>query len=244
MMSMPNRPTGFLTALLLRLCQWLCLRLPARDIGLLFERLQMRLAGRDQRIGRYALDFNNPQAWCFLMAAYPSLQKIFAQYPRMGVIRLLDIGPAFGAAGGLLSQMHRSEFLGPKVVVDALDIVDARQAFIEMTYPLVNFLHADLETLPAEAMWDVVYCSNTIEHLDDPCRFIRCIMQHTRGHAVFLAPYREADPLSPGHLSRISEDTFAPFQVEHLQVLETPAWPTTADGVERQQILVVLSARS
>jgi 2-polyprenyl-3-methyl-5-hydroxy-6-metoxy-1,4-benzoquinol methylase len=160
----------------------------------------------------------------------------------MSTVELLDIGPAFGAAGGLLSQMHRSHFLGPKLVVSALDIVDLRRDFIELTYPQVSFLHARIENLPEDAMWDVVYCSNTIEHIDDPREFIRSVMRHTRGFAVFLAPYREALPLSLDHRLQIDEQSFEGFAVESMQVIRTAAWPATAEGVERAQILVVLSA--
>jgi SAM-dependent methyltransferase len=227
---------------LFALCLWLCKRLGGRQAGLLFEKLQVSLAGQDPRVGAYALEFNNPQALCFLVDAYPTLQKIFATYPRMGTIALLDIGPAFGAAGGLLSQMHRSHFLGPQVSVSALDIVDSRREFIELTYPLVRFMHTSIEELPADNQWDVVYCSNTIEHIEDPREFIQSVMRHTRGFAVFLAPYREELPLSWGHCIQIDEQTFHGFNVKSMQVIQTAAWPTTAEGVERQQILVVLSA--
>lgn len=224
-------------------CQWLCRRLSPSEIGNLFEELQISLAGDDPRIGQYAVEYNNPQALCFLIDAYPRLQKIFATYPRMGEIHLLDIGPAFGASAGLLSQMHRSHFLGPKVIVDALDIVDTRRGFIEMTYPLVNFLHTSIESLPSAAMWDVVYCSNAIEHMDDPNAFIRFVMKHTRAQAVFMAPYKEASPLSEDHRVQITEQTFEDFHVKSVDVFSSAAWPTTADGVARQQILVVLDAK-
>ena len=233
----------FLRAAWLSLCEQLFKLLSARDVGLLFERLQISRADTNNPlVGHYALEFNNPQALCFLIDAYPALQKIFATYPRMGTVSLLDIGPAFGAVCGLLSEMHRSHFLGPKLVVSALDIVDSRRAFIEMTYPLVNFLHTPIERLPADAMWDVIYCSNTIEHIDDPRAFLRSVMNHTRGYAVFLAPYMEAPPLSLDHRLQISEQTFEGFCIKQMDVISTPAWPATADGVERQQILVVLSA--
>jgi hypothetical protein len=90
------------------LCQWLLQRLAPREVGALFERLQVQLAGQDPRIGAYALEFNNPQAVCFLIDAYPTLQKLFARYPRMGTIRFLDIGPAFGAAAGLVCDDPRA----------------------------------------------------------------------------------------------------------------------------------------
>lgn len=215
-------------------------QLPPRELGQLFESMQLSAAGADPRVGEYAMECNNPQTLCFLIDAYPTLQSIFDEYPRMGTIRFLDIGPAFGAAGGLLSQMHSSHFLGPKLEVDALDIVNTRQHFIEMTYPRVNFIHASVEALPREAIWDVVYCSNAIEHTDNPKALIAKILQHTRGHAVFLAPYREELPLSLDHRLQITEQTFSDFRVRNTKIFKSAAWPTTADGVERQQILVVI----
>jgi len=231
--------------LLLGMARRLLQRLPPRVVGALLESVQVRLAGEDPRVGAYALECNNPQALCFLLDAYPTLQQLFNRYPRLGTVRFLDIGPAFGAAAGLLAQMHRSHFLGPALQVDALDIVDTRRAFIEMSYPLVNFVHARVEDLPPEAQWDVVYCSNAIEHMDDPRAFIAHVLQHTRGNPLFLAPYNESLPLSLDHRLQINKQTFEGFEgftVEVCKVFHSAAWPTTAEGVERQQILVVLTA--
>ena len=233
------------TRLYRRLVQALLRRMAPRDIGILVESEQIRLAGTDPRVGAYALECNNPQALCFLLDAYPTLQQLFSRYPRMGTIRFLDIGPAFGAAAGLLSQMHRSHFLGPTVRVSVLDIVDTRRDFIEMSFPLVDFLHSRVEDLPTDAQWDIVYCSNAIEHMDDPRAFIAQVLRHTQGQAMFLAPYREALPLSLDHRLQITEQTFEGFEgfkVDSLKVFHSAAWPTTAEGVERQQILVVLTA--
>lgn len=239
---MHRTPFHLLQRIFSPLCYWLCRQIPAHELGRIFERLQIALAGKDPRIGHYALECNNPQALCFLIDVYPTLQKIFAAFPRMGTIHLLDIGPAFGASAGLLSKMHRSHFLGPKVKVDVLDIVDSRRDFIEMTYPLIDFLHGPIEEVAADKTWDLTYCSNAIEHIADPRAFIRSVMEHTTGRAIFLAPHDEQEPLSEGHLSKITAETFAEFDVETIHLFRTAAWPITSEGLERQQILAVLKA--
>lgn len=239
---MKAAPDSWWQGVWLRACRWCCGHLSARQQGRLFEQLQIAAAGQDPRIGQYALEYNNPQALRFLIDAYPTLERLFATFGRMDTIELLDLGAAFGGGAGLLSQMHRSHFLGPRLAVTALDIVDSRRAFIEVSYPQVDFRHADITALPAHAQWDVIYCSNAIEHMDDPRAFIRQVLRHTRRFAVFLAPYREAPPLSLDHRLQIDENTFDGFTVESLQVIRTAAWPTTADGIERQQMLVVLTA--
>lgn len=224
------------------MCRWLLRRASPRDVGLLFEQLQIDLAGNDPRVGQYMLDCNNPQTLCFLIDCYPVLQRIFSRYQRTDSLRVLDIGPAFGASAGLLSQMHRSDFLGPKLCVDALDIVDSRRRLIEMAHPHVNFIHESIDALPENMSWDVVYCSNAIEHIDDPRQFIRAVLKHTRGYAVFLAPYMEQYPLSLDHRGQISEETFAGFAVDSFHTFDSAAWPATADGVLRKQLCAVLRA--
>ena len=223
-----------------RLARWLLARLPARIACQVVESVLVSRAGDDPRIGAYALECNNPQALCFLIDAYPTIQRLLRAQPRMGTVRLLDIGPAFGASAGLLWQMHRSHFLGPRLEVEAMDIVATRRGFIEMSWPWVRFLHGRIEALPAQARWDVVYCSNAIEHMEDPRAFIQAVLEHTGSHAVFMAPWCEEAPMSLDHRSRIDEGTFEGFDVESLQLLHSAAWPATADGRHRQQVLAVL----
>jgi SAM-dependent methyltransferase len=135
--------------------------------------------------------------------------------------------------------MFRGRQLGPKVVVDAIDIHDRRREFIALKYPRVNFLHGDLMALPQSHTWDVLYCSNVIEHTHDPRAFIRKAMQHVRGYGVFLAPYQEEEPRSDEHHSVIDDDTFSEFNVDRKLVYESLGWPAT-DAGKRCQILTVL----
>jgi SAM-dependent methyltransferase len=214
--------------------------LPAKDLGQLFEQLQIATVDKNPKVGEYALECNNPQALCFLIDAYPTLQSLLEKYPRMSQLNFLDIGAAFGASAGLIAEMHRSNFLGPVLKVDALDIVDTRRSFIEMTYPQVNFIYSSIENLPPNSSWDFVYCSNAIEHLDDPVKLIHSIMRVTRGFAIFLAPYKEAYPLSADHRNQLSEKIFDGFNIESFKVINSAAWPITATGVSRQQMIVVL----
>lgn len=227
---------------LARVAEWALRALPPREAGAVIEQVQIRAAGADPRIGAYALECNNPQAICFLIDVYADLQAVFSRYPRQSEIRFLDIGPAFGGSAGLLSQMHRSHFLGPRLRVDTLDLTAERQAFIAFSYPLVSFHVGRVESLPSGQQWDVVYCSNAIEHMENPQAFIQFVLSHTAGYAVFLAPYKEAEPMSLDHKSRIDESTFNGFNLEYTRVFRSAAWPTTAEGVVREQILAIIRA--
>ena len=228
------------TSLLGKLLKLIAQQIEPLQLGKLFEQLQVEAAGKDPRIGAYAIEYNNPQALCFFIDIHPIFQSLVARYPRHSTLQFLDIGPAFGAASGLIAQMYRSDFLGPRLEVSVLDITDERRAFIELSYPIVNFIHRPIEMLAKEQVWDLVYCSNAIEHLIDPAAFIEKVLQHTRGFALFLAPYMEDPPLSLDHKSRIGEHLFKDFPVEQIKIFNSAAWPTTAEGLERKQILAVL----
>jgi 2-polyprenyl-3-methyl-5-hydroxy-6-metoxy-1,4-benzoquinol methylase len=214
--------------------------LSAKDAGQLVEEHAIWRAGRDPRIGQYAVNFNNPQSLRFLIDVYPDLCWMFSHYSRGDVIRFLDIGPAFGSASGLVFNLHQSGFLGASVQVEVLDITDERQNFFEFRHPRIPFHHGRIESIPATQKWDVVYCSNAIEHMEQPALFVAEVLKRTSGYAMFVAPYKEEEPMSLDHKSSISEETFAPFQIERLRVFETAAWPTTATGVERKQVVVIV----
>lgn len=217
--------------------------LPPSSLGKIFAKLQLHHADTSSGVGKYAIECNNPQALCFLMDIFPILQDVLLKYARGENIKFLDIGPAFGASAGLLSQMYSSDFLGPRVFVDVLDIVDSRKAYIAFTSPSVKFIHSSIEALPETEIWDIIYCSNAIEHHDNPGQFIREIMKHTRGYAIFLAPYLEATPLSPGHTCQISERTFEGLNVCRFQTFRSAAWPTTSEGIDRFQMVAVIDGR-
>ena len=216
--------------------------MPPKLLGRLFQSLSLASAGKDPEIGRYALDCNNPQALCFLIDVFPQLQHYLQKYQRNSSVSFLDLGPGFGAAAGLISEMYRSDFLGPKVSVDVMDIVEDRRSFIELNYPNVSFIHSAIENIDPDLMWDLVYCSNALEHHPDPDLFIGSILKHTRGYAFIIAPYNEAHPLSLDHKHQITEKTFDRFKVESISIFKTAAWPVTACGVDRYQILSILKA--
>ncbi|MGO9112919.1 MAG: methyltransferase domain-containing protein [Thermoguttaceae bacterium] len=193
-----------------------------------------------ERGAAYVFEGDIPQTLAFAIDAMSTLSAIFASYPRFGEISFLDLGPGYGAAAGLISQMFCGHFLGPKVNVEVMDIHDHRQKFIELTFPLVKFRLGTIDKLQSETAWDVVFCSNVIEHTVDPKAFIAATLSHTKDRAVFLAPYREQEPLTTDHRSVISDETFAGFQIEKKEIFQSLGWGPTSAG-ERHQVLTVLN---
>jgi len=180
------------------------------------------------------LEYDNPQTLAFATDAMPALISLIRSYPKKREIKFLDIGPGFGGASGLISEMFCSDFLWTKVHVDALDIRDTRRDYFKVAYPLVNFAVGDITQAPKDARWDIVYCSNVIEHTSDPKKFLRDVMEHCDGYAVFLAPYNELENRSPAHFSIITEETFSEQNVVSFSLIDSLGWKN------RKQALVVL----
>ncbi|HYD07101.1 MAG TPA: methyltransferase domain-containing protein [Reyranella sp.] len=190
------------------------------------------------RTRAYGLECDNTQTLAFVADALPAIIRVLRGYPRDREVTLLDIGPGFGGAAGLLSEMFCSPFLWAKVKVDALDIRDIRKDFMTFRYPLVNFMVGDIADQPVSRKWDIVYCSNVIEHTKNPATYLRDTMArvHPTGAAVFLAPYRDGP--NEVHPSLIDEGTFAGWNVvESTLIHDSLGWPG------RTQILAVIKHR-
>jgi SAM-dependent methyltransferase len=185
------------------------------------------------RTATYGLEGDNPQTLAFAVDALPAIARVLRGYPQDHEVTFLDIGPGYGGAAGLISEMFCSRFLWARMKVDALDIRDIRQDFMRFRYPLVNFMVGDIADQPTERRWDIVYCSNVIEHTHDPAAFLSATMQHVAGAAVFLAPYKDGP--SEGHPSVIDEATFADWNVVESRLIhDNLGWRSGA------QILTVL----
>lgn len=159
----------------------------------------------------------------FAIDCLPVLSKILQTYPRDKVISLLDYGPGHCGGANLFATLFRSNSLWCKVIVDAMDIKEFRKELINFDYPLVNFSVGDIRSVPLTKQWDIVYCSNVIEHLVDPVPLIADLLNHSDGWAIIYAPYEEIN-LSLGHASTITEDTFKQFDPVTIEIRDSLAW--------------------
>lgn len=184
----------------------------------------------------YADQYSVPQEMQFVIDCLPALSGLLKDYERGKVVRLLDFGPGFGAGSNLIATLFRSNFLWCRVEVDALDIKDLRKDIASIDYPLVHYRTGRLEDLDPEMRWDIVYCSNVIEHTDDPGALIEALRARSRDWLIVYAPYREQE-LSLGHSARIDEATFEPFAPVHIEIKSSLAWNIRPDD---RQILAII----
>lgn len=184
----------------------------------------------------YADQYSVPQEMQFVIDCLPALTGLLRNYERGQVVRLLDFGPGFGAGSNLIATLFRSNFLWCRVEVDALDIKDLREDVATIDYPLVHYRTGRLEDLEPDTRWDIVYCSNVIEHTDDPGALIEALRARCRDWLIVYAPYREQE-LSLGHSARIDEATFEPFAPVHVEIKPSLAWNIRPDD---RQILAII----
>lgn len=185
----------------------------------------------------YAHLANIPQELQFAIDCLPVLSQVLQTYPRDNVPSLLDFGPGYGAGANLFATLFCSQFLWCKVQVDALDARSLRQELATFDYPLVNYRVGEISGLPAEQIWNIIYCSNVIEHVGDPNSVIAELIKRAKDWVILYAPYREI-ALSPGHQNRITEELFQPFSPELIEIKTSLAWGN------QQQILVLLRGQA
>jgi len=171
----------------------------------------------------------------FAIDCLPVLTKVLQAYPKDKEISLLDYGPGHCGGSNLYATLFRSNSLCRKVIVDAMDIKAFRKELINFDYPLVNFSVGDIKDVPRTKQWNVVYCSNVIEHLLDPIPLIADLIDHSDGRVIIYAPYAEVN-LSLGHSSTITEETFKQFDPVSMEIKESLAW-------EGRQILALFKGK-
>lgn len=159
----------------------------------------------------------------FAIDCLPLLTKVLKTYPRDKVVSLLDYGPGHCGGANLYATLFRSNSLWCRVSVDAMDIKAFRKELIQFDYPLVNYSVDNIKDVPLTKQWNLIYCSNVIEHLQDPLPLIADLIDHSDGWVIIYAPFEERE-LSIGHSATITEDTFSRFNPVSIEIKESLAW--------------------
>lgn len=163
--------------------------------------------------------------------------RMTRHYDRFEPLKLLDVGAGSASGTQLLAQLHSDTMIWSRLEVEAVDYMPWRQRWVAVHYPKVNYRVADSAELPSR-QWDFVVCSHVIEHIDDPGRMIADVLRACRGFAFIYAPYNELE-LSPGHVSVITEETFAPHGPCEIHLLESMGY----FGPGRRCILAIFDRR-
>lgn len=166
-----------------------------------------------------------PQSLVFMADMLPTIQKYARDYPYGTLLTCLDVGCGTGAAAQFIALLHRSNFLGFRMKVDAIDATSVYERYVKLFFPDVGFSTCDATNLPQESAWDFVTCSHVIEHVARPREFIDKLRRHSKDKLFIYAPFEE-DPanLVPGHINSFDEAFIEDLEPVEWKLIDSLGW--------------------
>lgn len=175
--------------------------------------------------GRFQTDWEQrggpDQTRFFADVFFDGLPEWINGWLAVGTRTFLDVACAQGQASvSVAARFPSLRYLG--VDFAAAGIAKARAAHPDVEFRVIS---EDWDDLPKA---DVLYCSNTLEHLPDWRERIGTLCEHARSAVCILVPYREAQ-LEPEHVARFEVSCFPVSSSDHrllfLKVIDTSVLP-------------------
>src|SRR5439155_15073907 len=163
------------------------------------------------------------QSMQFMIDCLPTIRKLIVGIPRTATLSVLDVGTGTGAGANVLATLYQGVFLGPRMKVEAIELVPHLKSYAEVKFPLINYLVGDILAYKESRRWDIVICSHTIEHVDRPQEFVSVLADLAYRWALFYAPWKER-ALIPGHVNRIDRRFLRRVGAKRHTIIESPAW--------------------
>ena len=104
-----------------------------------------------------------------------------------------------------------------------MELAPHLKGYAQAKFPLVNYIVGDVLTWGNPGPWDIVICSHTLEHTEDPEGFVFHLAGLAKLWALFYTPWKERE-LIPGHLARIDRHFLERVGSKLHEVIESPAW--------------------
>lgn len=137
---------------------------------------------------------------------------------------LLDVGARTAAGSDLIARVfHPRSWSRLRFAVTAIDNVDAWYPRAALDHPSLEYRVCDAFDLNEQ--FDVVVCSHTLEHTDDPGRLLEKLLSTARRLVVIAAPWKE--PVAtrlPYHLYSFDEQFFERYPPTRFESYLSPHW--------------------
>jgi hypothetical protein len=183
-----------------------------------------------------------PQSLQFTIDILPYVRRLIKNWSNDKILNVLDVGAGHASGTHLLSVLFRSNFFGVKMKVDALEIVDTYKKFSEQCYPEINYIVKDIFDMKSTNKWNLIICSHTIEHLEDPIPFIKKLCDLSTDWVLLYAPFNETGVRPENHISTITQEMVDLLNPVFSEIFVSPGWDRR-EG-DRQCILFVLKGRN
>lgn len=143
---------------------------------------------------------------------------------RMNKYVICDMGCACGEAVNILSQFLNTEVCG-------IDFADSAIEIARKKFPSYNFEQADILNLDPEKKFDVVYCSNVLEHFHTPWIIAEKMASAAQHYLILQMPFREHLTIDE-HFFKFDTNTL-PMQIGEFVLVNLE----TINGSELQETL-------
>lgn len=141
-----------------------------------------------------------------------------------GSFSLLDVGPHTGSGLALLRLMHHPLTFA-RIKLDPVTGIDIDPVFLsraQQLFPDIEALEGDVFNI-ADRKWDIVVSSHTIEHSENPPRFLSKLEQLANKCVIIACPFEEED-LIQWHCSRITYKILATAGFSQFKVYQSNHW--------------------
>jgi SAM-dependent methyltransferase len=136
------------------------------------------------------------------LAFYLEVLPLFYQYildcnmPLDRAYSFLDVGSRTGAGANMYGEIFSTERWGYriKLVVDTTDINEQWNKYQKLNFFVNRYLNKNIFDFE-ENSYDIVFCSHTIEHLDNPVEFVQQLKKVSSYFAFVTCPYEEKNPI-------------------------------------------------
>ncbi|MDR1700921.1 MAG: class I SAM-dependent methyltransferase, partial [Lachnoclostridium sp.] len=149
--------------------------------------------------GIWEENFGSEQTLFFAHLALTNLPEDVESDIRESGYSCCDIGCANGDAILAFSRAF------PSLDYTGIDFSQKAVDNAKVKYPKHRFINQSI--LEIDDFYDIVYCSNVLEHFEQPREILRHIFDICKKYAIILVPYNEKE-LIPAHVSRFDDSFF------------------------------------
>ncbi len=144
--------------------------------------------------------------------------------PEQQTLTLLDVGARTAAGSDLIARVfHPRSWSRLRFTVTAIDNNSHWYPRAAITLPRVNYRVRDVFDL--DEQFDVVVCSHTLEHTDEPGQLLEKLLSTARRLVVIAAPWKE--PVATRlayHLHTFDEEFFERYPPTRFESYLSPHW--------------------
>lgn len=147
-------------------------------------------------------------------------------------LSILDWGCAEGDGVNCITKMF------PQIKVSGLDFSETAIQKARKNYPQHTFYDGSLEDYNNK--FSIIFTSNTLEHFEDPYRWINQILNYTEQFLIIMVPFQEKERIKE-HFSSFDYDSF-PLKMNNFVLTYFSVIDSDPDYWPGQQLLLLYSS--